>query len=76
VANAGGVISSFAEYRGYTPKHMFQLVEKKIIAAAKTVLQAAKKSNRNPREVGMEIGRRRVEQAMQARALKGAPSAD
>ncbi|MBI2141998.1 Glu/Leu/Phe/Val dehydrogenase [Candidatus Woesearchaeota archaeon] len=29
-ANAGGVISSYAEYRGYNPKRMFALVESKI----------------------------------------------
>src|SRR3990167_5187518 len=30
VANAGGVISSYAEYRGYNAKKMFDLVERKI----------------------------------------------
>lgn len=30
VANAGGVISSYAEYRGYNPKKMFEMVERKI----------------------------------------------
>ena len=29
VANAGGVISSYAEYRGYSHEKMFKLVEKK-----------------------------------------------
>ncbi|MBI5787166.1 MAG: Glu/Leu/Phe/Val dehydrogenase, partial [Candidatus Niyogibacteria bacterium] len=28
-ANAGGVISSYAEYRGYNPKKMFEMVERK-----------------------------------------------
>ena len=35
VANAGGVISSYAEYRGYNPDKMFQLVEKNCALARK-----------------------------------------
>ncbi|MBI3442345.1 MAG: Glu/Leu/Phe/Val dehydrogenase [Candidatus Sungbacteria bacterium] len=70
VANAGGVISSYAEYRGYNPKRMFELVEKKIVAATKTVLETAKKSNRNPREVAIEIARERVEQKMRGRTSR------
>lgn len=64
VANAGGVISSYAEYRGYNPKRMFDLVEKKITAATTTVLEQAARLSRNPREVAMEIARERVERAM------------
>ncbi|MCJ7613962.1 Glu/Leu/Phe/Val dehydrogenase, partial [Candidatus Bathyarchaeota archaeon] len=30
LANAGGVISSYAEYRGYNPKRMLELVQRKI----------------------------------------------
>lgn len=67
VANAGGVISSYAEYRGYNPKRMFELVEKKITGATKTVLDRAVREHRNPREVGMEIARERVERKMKQR---------
>lgn len=67
VANAGGVISSYAEYRGYNPKRMFELVEKKITGATKTVLERAVREHRNPREVAMEIARERVEKKMQQR---------
>lgn len=64
VANAGGVISSYAEYRGYDRKKMFDLVEKKITQATSVVLERALPSHRNPREVAMEIARERVEQKM------------
>lgn len=67
VANAGGVISSYAEYRGYNPKRMFELVEKKITGATKTVLERAARERRNPREIAMEIARERVEQKMKRR---------
>ncbi len=60
IANAGGVISSYAEYRGYNPKRMFETVEKKITQGVKEVLTKALKQKRNPREVGMEIAKSRV----------------
>jgi len=72
VANAGGVISSYAEYRGYSPKRMFELVEKKITRATKKVLEAAVRSHRNPREVAFNIARERVEQKTKQRAQKNA----
>ncbi len=65
VANAGGVISSYAEYRGHNPDHMFQLVEKKIKKTVKAVLQASKKSGRKPRDEAMDIAMKRVKEAME-----------
>ncbi len=67
VANAGGVISSYAEYKGYSPKKMFELVEKKIVAATRAVVSESLKRKKNPRAVAMEIARRRVEAAMRKR---------
>lgn len=67
VANAGGVISSYAEYRGYNPKRMFEMVEKKITNATKTVLERAMRTRCNPREVAMEIAQERVQSAMEKR---------
>lgn len=64
VANAGGVISSYAEYRGYSPQKMFELVEKKIVHATKTVLQESLTARRNPRAVAEDIAVKRVEAAM------------
>lgn len=60
VANAGGVISSYAEHRGYNPKQMFKTVEDKIGKATNLVMKRAVKENRNPRQVAMEIARERV----------------
>ena len=64
VANAGGVISSYAEYKGYGHEKMFKLVEKKIKNAVTTVLKKNLKEKRNPREVAMEIAVKKVEEKM------------
>ncbi len=64
VANAGGVISSYAEYRGYNPKKMFDLVEKKITKSTRLVLERSIKTKKNPREVAMSIAKERIEKAM------------
>jgi len=63
VANAGGVISSYAEYRGYNPKRMFDLVERKVGKATKRVLKKSLKKNENPRVVAMEIAEKRLNKA-------------
>lgn len=57
VANAGGVISSYAEYRGYNPKKMFNTVQKKIVESTRLVLERSIKEKRNPRAVGLEIAK-------------------
>lgn len=67
IANAGGVISSYAEYRGYNPKRMFELVERKIVKATKKILEEALQSKENPRTVGMRIAHTRVESKMKER---------
>ncbi|OGI59572.1 hypothetical protein A2814_01090 [Candidatus Nomurabacteria bacterium RIFCSPHIGHO2_01_FULL_38_19] len=64
VANAGGVISSYAEYRGYNPKKMFDLVERKITKSARLVLERSIKTKKNPREVAMSIAKERIQEAM------------
>ncbi|PIS39206.1 MAG: Glu/Leu/Phe/Val dehydrogenase [Candidatus Nealsonbacteria bacterium CG08_land_8_20_14_0_20_38_20] len=65
LANAGGVISSYSEYRGYHPAKMFETVEKKIKKNAGLVLNEALKEKRNPREVALEIAKKRVREAME-----------
>ncbi|MBI4097787.1 MAG: Glu/Leu/Phe/Val dehydrogenase [Candidatus Levybacteria bacterium] len=60
VANAGGVISSYAEYRGYNPKRMFDTINWKIKKATTAVLKKSLKVGRNPREVALEIAKERV----------------
>lgn len=68
VANAGGVISSYAEYKGYTREKMFKLVEEKVSSATRTVLEGALQKNKPPRTVAMALARARVEAAMVKRA--------
>src|SRR3989338_6909038 len=60
VANAGGVISSYAEYRGLNPKNMFELVEKKITKNTELVLTEAEKRKIPPRQAAMEIALKRL----------------
>ena len=60
VANAGGVISSYAEHRGYNPKRMFKTVEEKIIRTTNLVMKKSVKEKRNPRQVAMELAEKRV----------------
>ncbi len=67
VANAGGVISSYAEYRGYNPKRMFEMVKTKITKTTALVAAQSVKTGKSPREVAMEIAIRRVEAAMEKR---------
>ena len=67
VANAGGVISSYAEYRGYNPKRMFDLVERKIVRAATNVIEKSLREKKNPRSVAMAYAREKVEKRMKAR---------
>jgi glutamate dehydrogenase (NAD(P)+) len=64
VANAGGVISSYAEYKGMTPKQMFKLVQNKVVAATKAVMTESIKKKRYPREVAMELAQKKVFVAM------------
>jgi len=64
VANAGGVISSYAEYRGYQPKRMFDIVEKKIKQIVETVLQESLKSGENPRQIALRLAKKRVLEKM------------
>lgn len=57
VANAGGVISSYAEYRGYNPKRMFETIEKKIIASTKKVIKESLSKKINPRLVATDLAK-------------------
>lgn len=60
VANAGGVISSYVEYKGGNEKEMFRLVEDKITKNTRLVLENAKKKNVKPRDAAVEIAKERV----------------
>ncbi len=67
IANAGGVISSYAEYRGYHPKKMLEMVERKIVKNIKIVLENAKRKNIKPRDAAMKIAVERIREAMEKR---------
>lgn len=67
VANSGGVISSYAEYRGYNPKRMFDLVKQKVSRSARLVLEESVRAKKNPRAVAMSLAREKVEKAMRER---------
>lgn len=67
VANAGGVISSYAEYKGMSKEQMQKLVEEKIIMNTKLILFQAKHHGISPRDAAMNISVDRVKKAMSRR---------
>lgn len=60
VANAGGVISSYVEYKGGTAKEMFKIVEERIVKNTKVVLEHAKSERKTTRDAALEIAEMRV----------------
>ncbi len=60
VANAGGVISSYVEYKGGTIKEMWALVEKKITKNTQIVLDRAARESISPRDCALGIAKERV----------------
>ncbi len=67
IANAGGVISSYAEYRGYNPKRMFELVERKITDTVRTIVSQSLRDRKFPRAVAMELAQEKVREKMKMR---------
>jgi len=63
LANAGGVISSYAEYRGYNPKQMLKLVQRKIRRNTRTVLEYADKKHMGLRDAALNIAKERIRRA-------------
>ncbi len=68
VANAGGVISSYAEYIGATSEAMFALVKQKIQATSRMILSKSLVEKRNPRAIAMELARAKIQQPMKQRS--------
>ncbi len=64
VANGGGVISSYAEYRGYNPKQMFEVVRRRIANITRKILLESIKNKENPRKTAMKIARKRILRAL------------
>jgi len=64
VANAGGVISSYAEYKGLKHEEMFELVKSKIVRNTKIVLEECDKKKICAHKVALDIAKERVKKAM------------
>ena len=64
VANAGGVISSYAEYICKDEKYMRSIVKEKILTNTALVLTTARKQNISPRDASNQIAKDRVKIAM------------
>jgi len=60
VANAGGVISSYAEYRGSSSEKMFELVRRKITKTAQLVLAESLKKGVSPRKIALSLAKKRI----------------
>jgi glutamate dehydrogenase (NAD(P)+) len=60
LANAGGVISSYAEYRGYNPKRMLELVQRKIRRTTVKVIEIALNRDVGLRDAAMNIAKERI----------------
>lgn len=60
VANAGGVISSYAEHKGIDEQKMFSMIEEKISESTRNVLKKSIQEKKNPRDVGVELAKERV----------------
>jgi len=67
IANAGGVISSYAEYIGENPQKMFELVEQKIVRNVKLVLKKSEEEKVTPRDAALKIVKERVKKPMEKR---------
>ena len=68
VANAGGVISSYAELKGYGVQEALNLVEQRVSKSTKNVLERATSANILPRDAAMVIAKERVLEAMTKRS--------
>jgi len=67
IANAGGVISSYAEYRGENPERMFEMVEGRIKRNVGLVIKKAQEERIPPRDAALTIAKKRVGEAMKKR---------
>ncbi len=64
VANAGGVIGSYVEYKGGTEIEAFELIKYKITSNVKRILSEAYQSKSSTRAIALEIAKARVRRAM------------
>lgn len=59
-ANSGGVISSYAEHRGWSVEKMFKLVKTKVGAAVRATLAEAKSTGLTPRAAAVALALQRL----------------
>ncbi len=59
-ANAGGVISSYAEHMDYKADRMFKMVKEKVSAAVRATLAEAQESGITPRTAALAIALKRL----------------
>ncbi len=69
IANAGGVIGSFVEYKGGTEKDAFDIIAYKVSrnvksVLAKCIMEERAKEGKTPRTVAMDTAKQRVHRAM------------
>lgn len=67
VANSGGVISSYAEYRGFDIDKTFELIEEKIKRVTNEILKKSVNKKESLRVVAMRIAKSRVLKKMKER---------
>jgi glutamate dehydrogenase (NAD(P)+) len=67
IANAGGVICAVVEYKGGTETQAFAMIEEKVRANTRAVLERAKAENMRPREAAVALARERVVKAQSLR---------
>ena len=60
LANAGGVISSYAEYKGYNPKRMLELVQRKIRQNTVKVIETSLAKDIELRDAAMLLAKERL----------------
>ncbi|UCC33791.1 MAG: Glu/Leu/Phe/Val dehydrogenase [Candidatus Bathyarchaeota archaeon] len=63
IANAGGVISSYAEYKGDNPQRMLEMVEEKIVRNLRLVIKKGEEEEVTPRDAALKIAKDRVQEA-------------
>jgi len=67
LANAGGVIGSYAEYKGMSAEEAFLLIESKIKENTKNVIEGHISSGCTPRKIAKKIAEKRIQYAMNRR---------
>ena len=70
VVNAGGVISSYAEYIGENPERMFEMVKERISRNIDLILREALREKVPPRDVALRTAQKRVRDAMEKRKTR------